>query len=102
MKLSSLVFAGTLLLAHTTANAAGEELANNSGCLACHSIDTQLIGPAYKDVAAKYRDEAGAAELLAEKVKSGGSGTWGNMPMPPNAHVKDEDIRAIVAWILSL
>jgi cytochrome c len=79
-----------------------QALATSSGCLGCHQVDTKMVGPAYKEVAAKYKDDAGALDLLSAKVKSGGVGTWGEVPMPPNAHVSDENIRTIVEWILSL
>jgi cytochrome c len=79
-----------------------QALATSSGCLGCHQVDTKLVGPAYKDVAEKYKDDAGALDMLSAKVKSGGVGTWGEVPMPPNAHVSDEDIHTIVEWILSL
>ena len=81
---------------------AGEALAKSSGCLACHSVDKKLVGPAYKDIAAKYRNDKGALERLAKKVKEGGKGVWGDIPMTPNGHVKDADIKTIVAWVLSL
>ena len=61
-----------------------------------------MVGPAYKDVAAKYKGDAAALDTLVAKVKAGGVGTWGEIPMPPNAHVSDENIRAIVTWVLSL
>jgi cytochrome c len=80
----------------------GEELAKNSGCLACHTVDKKLIGPAYKDIANKYRGDKAAPAALAKKVKEGGKGVWGDIPMTPNAHVKDADINTIVTWILSL
>ncbi len=79
---------------------ASEKLAQASGCMACHSIDKKLIGPSYKDVAAKYRGKKGAEAELIKKVKAGGKGVWGDIPMTPNAHVKDEDLKAIVQWIL--
>jgi len=81
---------------------AGQTLAKKSGCFACHNVDKKVLGPSYKEVAAKYKDDKGAEAKLISKVKAGGSGTWGDMPMPPNAHVKDEDIKTIVAWILTL
>ena len=89
-------------LAFGSAAHADEKLAQASGCTACHSVDKKLVGPAYKDVAAKYRGNKGAEAELIKKVKAGGKGTWGEIQMPPNAHVKDEDIKAIVHWILSL
>jgi len=81
---------------------AAEALAKNSGCLACHTIDKKLVGPGYKEIAAKYRGDKSAEAALVKKVKMGGKGKWGEIPMPPNAHVKDADIQAIVKWILSL
>jgi cytochrome c len=92
--------AGTLLMAGTAS--ANQELAQKSGCLACHSVDKKILGPAYKDVAAKYKGDKTAEAKLIEKVKKGGSGTWGPMPMPPNSpHVKDEDIKTLVKWVLA-
>jgi cytochrome c len=79
-----------------------DELMKASGCLACHAIDKKLVGPGYKEVAAKYKADKGAAASLAEKVKKGGSGVWGQVPMPPNPAVKDEDIKTMVEYILSL
>jgi cytochrome c551/c552 len=81
---------------------ADEALAKSSNCLACHSVDNKIIGPAFKDIAAKYKGDDGAAAMLAGKVKNGGGGTWGQMPMPPNAAVSDADIATLVSWILSL
>jgi cytochrome c len=89
-------------LALSGAAQANEKLAQSSGCMACHSLDKKLIGPAYKVVAAKYRANKGAEAELIKKVKAGGKGVWGDIPMAPNAHVKDEDIQSIVRWILSL
>ena len=96
--------AGVILAggAHAADAKAGETLAKNSGCFACHSVDKKLVGPAYKDIAAKYRASKTAAADLAKKVKAGGKGVWGEVPMPPNTHVKDDDIKALVQWILSL
>ncbi|MES9970185.1 MAG: c-type cytochrome [Candidatus Thiodiazotropha sp.] len=75
-------------------------LATQSGCMACHQIETKVVGPAYKEVAAKYKGDAAALDMLIGKVKGGGVGTWGQIPMPPNAHVSDENIRTIVSWVL--
>jgi cytochrome c len=77
-------------------------LATQSGCMACHQVEMKVVGPAYKDVAAKYKGDAAALDMLVAKVKAGGSGTWGPVPMPPNVNVTDENIRAIVTWVLSL
>jgi cytochrome c len=81
---------------------ANEELLKKAGCTACHSIDKKVVGPSYKEVAAKYRGDAKAAAMLAEKVKKGGQGVWGPVPMPPNAAVSDADIKTLVAYILTL
>ena len=80
---------------------AQEELAKKHNCLACHTVDKKLVGPAYKEVAAKYRNDKGAQAKLVEKVKKGGVGVWGQVPMPPNAQVPDADVQALVKWILS-
>lgn len=80
---------------------ANEALAQKSGCLACHNVNVKIIGPAYKDVAAKYRGQAGAEDKLVAKVKAGGSGVWGPIPMPAHPQVKEEDIRTIVKWVLT-
>lgn len=81
---------------------AGEDMLKKDGCTACHAIDKKVIGPAYKEVAAKYRGDARAAAMLQEKVKKGGSGVWGPVPMPPNSQISDADIKTLVAYILAL
>lgn len=81
---------------------ADEALAQKSGCLACHSVDNKIVGPAYKDIAEKYKDDAGAADRLTQKVLEGGGGVWGEAPMPPNVLVSKDDARKLVEWILSL
>ncbi len=79
-----------------------EALAQKSGCLMCHGIKTAVLGPAYKDVAQKYKGDKTAEARLVEKVKAGGSGVWGKMAMPANSPaVKDDDIKTIVKWILT-
>ena len=100
MKVAALVLglAGTLAAAPAIAN---EELAKKHGCFACHATDKKLVGPSYKDVAAKYRSDKGADAKLFDKVKKGGTGAWGTVPMPPNAHVPDADIKTLVKWVLS-
>jgi cytochrome c len=103
MKKIGLIAALGLTLAALPALAADETaLAQKSGCLACHSVDKKLVGPAYKDIAAKYRNDKGAEAKLVQKVKSGGSGVWGQVPMPPNAQVSEADIKKLVDWILSM
>jgi cytochrome c len=80
---------------------ANDELAKKHACLACHAVDKKLVGPSYKDIAAKYRSDASAEAKLADKVKKGSQGTWGQVPMPPNPAVPDSDVRTLVKWILS-
>jgi cytochrome c len=80
---------------------ANEKLAQSSGCMTCHTVDKRVIGPTYKEIAAKYRNDKGAEAALFKKVKAGGKGVWGEIPMPPNAHVKDEDVKTLVRWILA-
>ena len=102
MKIHAISLATAACLAFASAAQANEKLLQASGCTACHSMDKKLIGPAYKDVAAKYRGKKGAEAELVKKVKAGSKGVWGDIPMTPNAHVKDEDIKTMVQWILSL
>ena len=83
------------------ADDAGEKLAKDKGCTACHAVDKKVVGPAYKDVAKKYKGDAAAPAKLAEKVVKGGSGVWGPIPMPPNK-VTDDEAKKLVAWVLSL
>ena len=80
----------------------GPAMMQKHGCAACHAIDKKLVGPSYQDVAAKYKDNKDAPAKLAQKVKAGGTGVWGQVPMPPNAAVPDDDVKALVAWILTL
>ena len=80
---------------------ADQALAQSKGCLACHQVDNKVVGPAFKDIAAKYKGDAAAPAMLAAKVKAGSVGTWGQIPMPPNATVSDEDANTLVAWLLS-
>jgi cytochrome c len=80
---------------------ADEALAKKHNCTACHAVDKKLVGPAYKDVAKKYKGQNVAAKL-EEKVKKGGQGVWGPVPMPPNAAVPEGDIKKLVDWILKL
>ena len=80
----------------------GEALAKKYNCLACHQAGQKVVGPAYRDVAARYRGQADAAAKLAEKIRRGSTGNWGNVPMPPKADVGEGDLKKIVDWILSI
>lgn len=79
---------------------ADEALAKSKGCMGCHAVDKKLVGPSYKDVAAKYKGDAKAPAALAAKVIKGGSGAWGTMPMPANK-VTPEESAKLVKWVLS-
>jgi cytochrome c len=80
---------------------ADQALATSKNCMACHAIDKKLVGPAYKDVAAKYAGDKSAADKLAAKVMKGGVGTWGQIPMPANPQVSEAEAKKLVAWVLS-
>ncbi len=104
MKTMVLAASTAVLSLGAVANAAAEDaqaLAAKSGCLACHQVEVKVVGPAYKDVAAKYKGQD-VVDQLAAKVKAGGVGVWGEIPMPPNVNVSEEDIKTIVTWVLSL
>ncbi len=79
---------------------ADEALAKAKNCFSCHAIDKKLVGPSYHDVAAKYKGDKNAPAMLAAKVKAGGKGTWGPIPMPPN-NVTDDEAKKLVAWVLA-
>ena len=97
------VLTATLLASCLVAPAmASKELAQAKNCLACHSVDNKVVGPAFKEVAAKYAGDKGAAPTLAAKVMAGGGGVWGAIPMPANPQVKEPEAKKLVAWILSL
>ena len=101
MKRLAVLLAMAAVLPVASPASASDELAKKHACFACHAVDKKLVGPSYKEVAGKYRGDAGAEGKLADKVKKGSQGTWGQVPMPPNAAVPDADVRALVKWILS-
>lgn len=81
---------------------ADQALATAKNCMACHAVDKKLVGPSYKDVAAKYKDDKTAVDKLAAKIAKGGSGVWGPVPMPANAQVSEAEAKKLAAWVLSL
>ena len=83
------------------ADSAGLALAKKSNCMACHQLDKKLVGPSYQDVAKKYAGDKTAEAKLVEKVKKGGSGVWGPVPMAPNPQVSDADLKTLVTWVLA-
>lgn len=95
---TALIAAGAMISAPAMADM---NLAKKSNCMSCHQVDKKMVGPSYKDVAKKYAGNADAVKMLSEKVKKGGKGVWGQIPMPPNPAVKDADIETLVKWVLA-
>lgn len=89
--------------AHANAkdNPAAKELANKNGCMSCHDMGTKIIGPSFVQIAEKYRGQADAKVTLVKKIKEGGKGVWGRVPMPPHEQLKDADAALMVGWILA-
>ena len=81
---------------------ADQALATAKNCMACHAADKKLVGPSYKEVAAKYGSDKGAVDKLAAKILKGGSGAWGAVPMPANAQVNDAEAKQLAAWVLTV
>ena len=81
---------------------ADQALATAKNCMACHAVDKKLVGPAYKDVAAKYAGQKDAVDKLAAKIQKGGSGVWGPVPMPANAQVNEAEAKKLAAWVMTL
>ncbi len=77
------------------------DMANKNGCMACHGVNNKIVGPGFNEIVAKYKGQADAEDRLVAKVKAGGQGVWGSIPMPPNAHISDADLKTLVQWILS-
>jgi cytochrome c len=96
----SLLFAASALVAAPAF--ANPELAQKKNCMACHAVDKKVLGPAYKDVAAKYAGQKDAVDKLSQKVIKGGAGVWGPVPMPANAQVSEAEAKQLVQWILTL
>ena len=92
------VVAGLTMATPSWANMA---LAQKNACMACHTVDKKLVGPAYQDVAKKYAGQSDAQAALAKSIKAGGSGKWGPVPMPPN-NVTDDEAKKLASWVLSL
>jgi cytochrome c len=105
MKFNHAVLAVSAVLAATAVQAmdaaAAKALASKSACLACHAADKKLVGPSYKDVAAKHKGQADAVAKVAARIKSGGSGMYGPVPMPAQPNLKDEDAKLLATWILA-
>jgi cytochrome c len=89
------------LMAASSPVFASAELAGKKNCLACHATDKKLVGPSYKDVAAKYKSDKDAVAKLATKIQKGSTGVWGSIPMPPNA-VTPEEAKQLATWVMSV
>ena len=96
-----LVAAAAVAALASNAALANEQLAKEKNCLACHAVDHKVVGPAYKDVAAKYKGDKSAEGKLATKIMKGGSGVWGAIPMPANPQVNEAEAKKLAAWVLS-
>lgn len=105
MNMHRLVLAAAAVVAASGAwavdAAAAKALASKSACLACHAVDKKLVGPSYKDVALKHKGQADALAAVAARIKSGGSGNYGPVPMPPQAQLKDDELKLLAGWILA-
>lgn len=97
----ALASAGAVLISAPLPAAASDALAKKHNCFACHQVEKKVVGPSYKEVAGKYGSDKAAQTKLVDKVKKGGVGVWGQVPMPPNPTVPDADVQALVKWILS-
>ncbi|WP_296224638.1 c-type cytochrome [Ralstonia sp. UBA689] len=98
--LAGLALAATPALAAVDA-ARAQSIANQNACMGCHAVDRKLVGPAYQDVAAKYKGDAGAQAKLIKKVREGGTGSWGQIPMPANLKIGDADLKTVIDWVLA-
>ena len=97
----ALILAAVATAAAAPAAFANAELAQKKNCMACHAIDKKLVGPSYKDVAAKYAKDKDAATKLADKIVKGGAGVWGPVPMPANTQVSAAEAKQLATWVLS-
>ena len=99
--MKKIVLALSLTVANAAPALADLALATSKNCMACHAVDKKLVGPSYKDVAAKYKADKAAVDKLAAKIIKGGSGVWGPIPMPANPQVNEAEAKKLAAWVLS-
>jgi cytochrome c len=99
--MKKVLFSCVLGLCLSGAAMADMALATSKNCMSCHAVERKVLGPAFKDVAAKYKDDKGAVDMLATKIMKGGSGVWGPVPMPANKQVSDAEAKKLAAWVLS-
>lgn len=93
------VIGGTMLMANTAI--ASPDLARQKNCMACHSVNNKLVGPAFKDIGKRYEGQGGAEDKLVQAILKGSSGNWGAVPMPANGQVSEAEARTLVKWVLS-
>jgi cytochrome c len=92
----------TYVVAHAAPDgAAALAIVQKNNCLGCHAVKTQVVGPAYQVVAKKYKNDPSAPDKLFAKVRNGGAGVWGEIPMPPNPNISDADLHTVIDWILA-
>ena len=99
--MKKIVLALAMTAAATAPAFADLALATSKNCMACHAVDKKLVGPSYKDVAAKYKADKSAVDKLAAKIIKGGSGAWGAVPMPANPQVSEVEAKKLAAWVMS-
>ena len=97
-----ILIATALALSASAPAWADQALAQSTNCMACHSVDKKVVGPAFKDIAKKFGSQAGAADMLAQKIMKGSSGVWGPVPMPANTQVSEAEAKTLANWVLSL
>lgn len=101
LRLNKTLPAALLCLGAAAPALANLQLATTKACMSCHAVENKVVGPSFKDVAAKYKDTKGAADLLAAKIVKGSTGVWGQVPMPANTQVSEADAKKLAAWVLS-
>ncbi len=89
------------ILAHAATDETGLRLAKQNACMTCHAVDSHVVGPSFKAVAARYKDDPNASAVLYRKIRMGGAGVWGQTPMPPYPQASDQDLHAIIQWVLA-
>lgn len=102
MKIAFVTLSALVAALSSSSVLASQELAQKKNCLACHTMDKKIVGPSYKDVAAKYKGQAGAEAKLAEKILKGGAGTWGPVPMPANPQVSADEAKQLAKWVMTI
>jgi cytochrome c len=101
MKIHYLIALAAAFSTHGFAAENSEQLLQKGSCLACHAVAKKMVGPAYKDIAAKYKNDKGALSMLEGKIRTGGTGNWGALPMPPQKALSDAEIKTLAQWVLN-